>query len=35
LVVVPDFEAAATHAAGLGLITADGLAQVVAASQEE
>ena len=30
LVVVPDFRAAATHAASLGLITAAGLAQVLA-----
>ena len=33
LVVVPDFVAAATHAASLGLITADGLAQVLASEQ--
>ncbi|RYY14874.1 MAG: DUF2183 domain-containing protein [Cytophagaceae bacterium] len=33
MLVVPDFLAAARHAAGLGLITAAGLAQVVAAGQ--
>jgi len=34
LVVVPDYSAAARHAAGLGLITAEGLAQVEATSSE-
>ncbi|MGI4865541.1 MAG: App1 family protein [Janthinobacterium lividum] len=33
MLVVPDFLAAAKHAAGLGLITAEGLAQVEAASE--
>ncbi len=33
MLVVPDFLTAAKHAASLGLITADGLAQVAAASQ--
>jgi phosphatidate phosphatase APP1 len=35
LVVVPDFLAAAHHAAGLGLITATGLAEVAAADQAQ
>jgi hypothetical protein len=30
MLIVPDFLTAATHAAGLGLITAAGLAQVAA-----
>ena len=34
MVVVPDFLAAARHAAGLGLLTAEGLAQVVAAGEQ-
>ncbi|RZK58511.1 MAG: DUF2183 domain-containing protein [Hymenobacter sp.] len=34
MLVVPDFLTAARHAVGLGLLTAEGLAQVVAASQE-